>query len=294
MKKIIISILCLGLVALPKLRAQEEKNYLPEAGDFAISVSAMPIFSFIGNMFNGSTNNALNKFGGEAYLSDNTFGNINPLVSITAKYLISNKFGVRINAGWLYTNVTDNQFVQDDAALIQNPFSQQKVVDSRNTKNNGVSVMAGVEYRVGKKRVQGVFGGGLVYAAQVGSVSYSYGNAMTPDNQSPSTAYTYGNTPPGFTSARIKNTLNAGCRHYFGAVCFAGVEWFFTPKISFGGEVNIAAVYRWGGAVNTTVEGYNTLTMQVEEWTDLTSPSSHGFSFGTGNIGGNINLTFYF
>ena len=254
----------------------------------------MPAFSFIGNMFNGTANNGLNQFGGQAYLSDGTFGNLNPLVSITAKYMLSNNLGLRINAGWLYTNVTDRQYVQDDAALLNNPLSQNKVVDSRNIRNNGVSIMAGIERRVGKRHVQGVFGAGLIYAAQVGATSYTYGNAMTPDNQSPSTAYAYGNTPQGFTSARIKNTVNANCRHYFGAVAFMGVEWFVAPKISVGGEVNIAAVYRWNGAVYSTVEGYNTLTTQVEDWTQLTSPNSNGFSFGTGNIGGNINLTFYF
>ena len=72
------------------------------------------------------------------------------------------------------------------------------------------------------------------------------------------------------------------------------MEWFFTSKMSIGGEINVAAVHRWGGSAYRTVEGYNMLSSTVEKWTDLTAPTSSSFSFGTGNIGGNLSLNFYF
>ena len=301
MKKLFV-ILSLALVVAPGLMAQGKKaadyDYIPHEGDFAVSVNAVPVFSFIGNMFNGAAGNGVNGFAGQAYLNNDVaspaFGALNPLVSLSVKYLFTDVVGLRLNAGWLYSNFTTNAYSQDDAAVFLDPLSNAKVIDSRKQISSGLSVMVGPEFRAGRGRVQGVFGAGLLYACQTGRQLYTYGNNMSAENQTPSKAFGNAAAPAGFTSARLKDSKNAGCVNYGGLVCFLGVEWFVAPSISLGGEVNVAAVYRWGGSQYSTVEGFNTLTSQVEEWTDLTAPDSSGFQFGTGNIGANLNLTFYF
>ena len=72
------------------------------------------------------------------------------------------------------------------------------------------------------------------------------------------------------------------------------MEWFISPWFSLGAEVNVAAVYNWTQKLYDEFEGFNQETQQRETWREDIAPSSHGFTFGTGNFGANFNLTFYF
>ena len=72
------------------------------------------------------------------------------------------------------------------------------------------------------------------------------------------------------------------------------MEYFLAPKVSFGAEVNLSLLYAWTGKTYTTIEGFNASTNEVEEHTDLTSPSSSDLIFGTQNIGANLFFNFYF
>ena len=201
---------------------------------------------------------------------------------------------------WRIIKDTRNFYVQDDAALAANPLSQQNVVDSYMTRSSGGSFSAAVEYRVGKGRVQGVFGGGLLYAFSYDRSKYEYGNAITSMNQQPTVsndmtgAIMRNDIPDGFSYMRYLSKFGDTPTNYFGLVAFAGIEWFVAPRISLGGEVNLAAVFNWTKATYYTAEGFNTVSGAPETWTELLSPKSTGFHFGTGNIGQNISVTFYF
>ena len=274
------SIICLSLAISPWLMAQEGNSVLPQKGDWAVSINAAPVLQYVGQLFNGTNGNAvINRFGGQPYLNNDVttgnFGVINPLVSVSAKYLLTDDIALRLNAGWLYTYDDDKFYVQDDAARLENPISTKRLIDTRIVRGNGVSLMFGAERRVGKKNIQGVFGGGVLYANQVGTRKFMYGNIMNQDNQSPSIAVGGATVPAGFSSARVLENSN-----YY--------------HLKYKTMADVKRVYRFGGNTYTTIEGYNTLSMQVEEWTDLTAPTSSGFSFGTGNIGGNLSLNFYF
>ncbi|MBR6458238.1 MAG: hypothetical protein IKS71_06540 [Bacteroidales bacterium] len=311
MKKFIglIAALCLITGPVFSLGAQSygDDNYLPEQGEWAISVSAVPIFTYLGQFFNGAGANGLNDFASQPYLNGDAatagFAALTPMASVTVRHMLSNELGLRINAGWLYNDRVSNFYSRDDAAYATDPLSSAKVTDTRTNRSNGVSIMAGLERHVGTRRIQGIFGGGVLIAGQSSSVKYTYGNAITEYNQTPTCSNGGLTTPAGaglpalaasHASLRYLDTHSATRDRYLGAVAYAGVEWFFTPKISIGGEVNIAAVYSWTGVKHFTVEGYNAYSGEVDTWSELTAPGSSRFVFGTGNVGANLNLSFYF
>lgn len=296
---LLIASLCSAAVTVSAKDGKEKKDvseYLPEAGDFAISVSANPFINFVGNIFNNTVNQAIGTFGGDPY----DVVDINqpaPAVSIAGKYMLTDELGLRVNLGWIHDANTQNDYVPDDAELKNNPLSGKKLTDSFITRRSGGSFSAAIEYRVGKRRVQGVFSAGLMYAFSYDRTKYTYGNAITEINQNPSAAFQHSEVaqvPDGFSSMRYLSKFNDSPSNYAGLILSAGIEWFVAPKVSIGGEVNISALYNWTKATYYTGEGFNTISNAVETWTELESPSSHGFSFGTGNIGSNLSVTFYF
>lgn len=272
----------------------QQKQYTPEAGDFGITISANPLVNFLGNLFNGTVDNTFGNVGGEPY--NPGLNTLQPAVSFAGKYFISDNFALRMNVGWVYTHDKNNYYTTDDAAVLEDPMSNAKVIDSRIYNNSGASLMFGAEYRVGKGRVQGVFGGGLLYAFSRYMEKYSYGNAITEDNRRPNTALDNSTAPaiPDSEYQRYLRMFTNAPTHYFGLVGFAGIEWFVAPKISLGAEVNLSAAFNWTKGLYYTSEGYNTQTGNVEESTELLTPNSSGFDFGTQNIGANLSINFYF
>ena len=65
MKRILSFILAAG-VAVSSLSAQEteKKQYLPEEGDWSIGFDAKPVLNFVGNIFNGNTDNKIDAASG--------------------------------------------------------------------------------------------------------------------------------------------------------------------------------------------------------------------------------------
>ena len=191
------------------------------------------------------------------------------------------------------TPVSDNRYAVDDKALLLNPLSEDKVVDKAHNTKNGMSVMVGGEYRKGKKRVQGVFGFGLLFAFQNDKTTYSYGNQMTEINQTPSVGFSSGSVYDG-NNYRLLKTNGSGSDFYTGVTGSAGIEWFVAPKISLGAEVNLSLYYIFGNQDYTESEGYNPSTGKVETRTDLVSPRYRELYIGTESLGGSLNMTFYF
>lgn len=279
-----------------KKRTFSPQEFLPQEGDFAVSINANPFVNFVGNIFNNSSENFINnkRIGGEAYGEDY----ITPMVSLAGKYMITNHFGVRLNLGWIYNYQNTGYYVRDDAAHFLNPLSHKKVEDRYIYTKAGGSFNAAAEYRIGNRRIQGVVGGGLIYAFTISRERFSYGNGITELNINPSVnpdmpQYTMPSLD-GFMSQRCLSRYQGSPTHYFGLMGFVGFEWFLCPWFSLGAEVNVSALYNWSQEVYTEVEGFNTLTGQRETWTELISPRSHGVNFGTGNIGANLTFTFYF
>ena len=300
----------LTLVAGTARSQETEIQYTPKTGDYALSISAIPMTEYIGQFFNGFAGpNSYADFGGQAYLGNDVntapFQKIDPLVSISGKYFLDKETAIRVNLGLIYQRTFTKFYADDDADHAINPFSQKKVIDTYLRKNTGMSLMAGLEKRVGKERLQGVYGAGLLFAVNNLIDEYTYGNAITEINQAPTERNGGGLAAPlnGFTYNRKLKDYSfpavalggpGPSSLHTGIVTFVGVEYFLIPKMSIGGEVNFTALATFNRAEYQVLEGFSTVDMARREWTELVSPSGNEITIGTGNIGANVTLNFYF
>ena len=239
-----------------------------------------------------------------------------PVVSIMGSYMLSDNLGVKANIGLIVDHERRIYNVEDDAVRFNEPFAHGIVNDVWVHGEYGGSFSAGVEYRLGKRRVQGVFGAGLMYAFQTSANKYTYGNQMTEANQMPTVAgalwdgksgvYAYNPEEGVYAATRLVNDAGTligegehggqeAFWHRFGLYTSVGVEWFVAPKIALGLNVNLDLLYKWSSNVCMQYEGYNLLTKQTEVFTDVRNVANYsGVTFGTENIGANLYLAFYF
>ena len=264
----------------PEEKAKKDySSWLPAQGDMSVGFSLDPLATFAGNLFNGNLDNTLDDLAGEPLLYRHLPA---PCVSIMGTYMLTNELALRANIGFGYSLKQDNFFVQDDAALELDNLSNAKVI----------------EYRVGKRLpVQGVFGAGLSYACGMATATYAYGNAITQLNQNPSM---HSNMPateavtPYLPNARLLSVQSGDMIHMAGLYGSVGVEWFVTPKVALGANVNLGIYYELNPSQTFVYEAWNTITEQVTQHTELLEPASHGFHFGTDNIGASLYMAFYF
>lgn len=271
----------------------KQKNYLPEKGDWAIGIDLKPVLNYVGNIFNGNTQNNIDYLGGEAVTNnlDGWTNNIAPSASIMAKYMISNNFALRANIGLLLKSDYNNVYVQNDQNAALNPLNETKLIDSQKSNKNGMSLMVGAEYRKGTKRVQGVFGFGALLGFQNITTKYNYANQITSINQTPSTSL---DAPQAAIKDYRVTKLKGASDIFYGVTGSAGVEWFVAPKISLGAEVNLCLYGISGGQQYKESEGWNKATQTVETRYDLSSPGNSAFRLGTENVGGSLYMSFYF
>lgn len=273
---------------------KSEKDYLPKQGDWAIGVDVVPVLKYIGNAFNGNTDNSIDHLGGTPFTKGNSFFNsdLMPDVSISGKYLLTDEWALRANLGLMIRSEYKRVYTTDDKAAISNPLGDEKVIDKARTARNGMSLSLGAEYRKGSKRVQGVFGAGILFAFQQNKTKYEWGNQMTITNQQPSISPDLGVTYQN--GYRLLEGFGDASTFYTGITGSAGIEWFVAPKISLGAEVNLTAYYVFQPQQYKKSQGYNAAMNKIEERTDLTSPGDRYFVLGTESLGGSLNMTFYF
>ena len=326
MKKI-LSIMLVAALAMPmfaeKMSPEEKANadysgWLPAQGDFFLGFSVDPFANFIGQMFGSAlaggygatpTNYTRGEYniGGQALLKA-------PVVSIMGGYMLTDQLAIKGNIGLIIDYKRELSNVLDDKALFLDPLAREIVNDEKISTQYGGSFAVGVEYRVGQKRVQGVFGAGLVYAFQTNLDTYKYGNGISEINQAPTSAYgqfndpingtwgVYANNPePGIYSAArvLKDGVNASGAnnfwHRIGLYTTVGVEWFVAPKIALGMNVNLDLLYRWSSNVCAEYEAYNPLTDGIDHYVATQNLSNYnGIRFGTENIGANLYMNFFF
>ncbi len=234
---------------------------LPEAGDWAIGFDASSLLNYGGNLLNGSAGNGLAPM-----------GDINPN-TIYGKYFVDANTAYRgmVRLGFGTTN-NRTLVASTDPAAAANTF----VEDEAKTSSFNITVGGGMEYRRGKGRLQGVYGPMAMISLGTFSTENTYGNAASADNP---------------VAGRITET-KVGSNFGLNLGGFAGVEYFFAPKISLGAEI------AWTIAMNTTGDGEST----SETWDAATSAvttttvetaGNSSFGFDT-RPNGNITLNFHF
>lgn len=299
--KILLASACMILASTTYVDAKKpEKNYLPEAGDVTIGINAVPFLNYLGNMFGKTQNNSINpaEIGGVPAVP----GLNNPTMSIFGKYFLTDQTALRLNVGVGINSTTQSNYVQDDAAVAEDPLSVDKVEDSYKYRNSGMSVAVGYEWRRGGKRLQGFWGGQAILAYSNSKHFFGYGNAITEVNQDPTqyddnNNWTFPTTQPTLDNIGGNSRLlmqSDGRSWTYGVGGFVGVEYYIAPKISIGCEMSLNLLWTTGSKKYQKSERFNPDFNEVQENIRWTGKSDSGFRFGTENIGTSLFVAFSF
>jgi len=247
MKTLIISIgLCLvGLVTMAQ-NVDEVNNaayvnkrgvyLLPQAGDFALGIDATPFLDYLGNIFSGSY---APYFGAE---------------SIYGKYFLEDNRALRARLTLGLSNISSKGVLPDDDGSVG-----ATVMDIRHASKATVELGVGLEFRRGRGRVQGFYGGEVFLGFGGGNGKYDYGNRMTSSNPDPTTfdfdSWLGSYAPETIRPTKYKDgiTFNAGIGG------FIGVEYFVAPQMSIGGELTLGLGFKTTGQGKTTYEKWDTI-----------------------------------
>ncbi len=290
MKKIIIgtllTIICATAFAQEKNSSFVSKKGIyifPEQGEFSLGFGTSTLFNYLGGFFS-------NAGGGTPFTQ---YGS-NPLNqnAIYGKYMLSDQTAlrVRLQAGFQHTT---NIFVVNQSTANPDPNNPAFVEDEMIMKGRNVLVGFGIEKRRGKSRFQGVYGGEVLFSSINTNIEYSYGNDFSADFHQPEifNAGNYDGLGRRIISDKTGSSLGIGAR------AFAGVEYFFSPKVSVGGEFGYSFMVNTRSNREITREYYNTQTLGVSEVTQKANSGAGGlrnFTTGVDNVNGSINLFIYF
>ena len=230
---------------------------LPEAGDWSIGFDASSLLNYGGNMLNGNT--------------DNSFA---PMGDVNANTVYGKKF---IDANTAYRAMlrlgfgsnTNTTYVKD---LSDGADADATVENDTTMSSFNITIGGGKEFRRGKGRLQGVYGPMASVSFGTSKQVHEFGNDLSSNN----------------AAERITEAKNGST---FGLALggFAGVEYFFAPKISLGAEIG------WNIQLSNTGDGEVT----TEKWTTASesntveSAGNSSFSFDT-RPNANITLNFHF
>ncbi|MDR1121657.1 MAG: hypothetical protein LBM08_12165 [Dysgonamonadaceae bacterium] len=252
MKRIIIAaFLCLSTLSFIAAQEVEQRRkpvvnakgipYLPEAGDFALGIDASPFLEYLGNFFNQAGTNHAPTFGTE-------FG-------VYGKYFLEDNQAVRAKLNLKFAKESYKQTVPNDYERLVNHTNVGATgIDTQNKFDNEVLLNIGYEFRRGKGRVQGFYGADLLLGYGSTKETYNYANPITSVNQAPS-SYDFKSNSLDHLSKRTLENKNP-YNFMIGAGAFVGVEYFITPSISMGGEVNFNFCYSISGQSEITSERF--------------------------------------
>jgi len=287
-KLFLLGALCFGYVSFAQTNAQIQNkkgvDLMPKAGDFAIGFNAVPVLTYIGDLFgSGQPNLAL---GGNKFVS--------PFAANTlfGKYMLTDNQAIRAHLRIGVFNNTYSNLVDDNGQ--DDPVFE--VTDELKTSNSIYNIGAGYEWRRGTTRLRGLYGGELFFQHSTGLQSeYKYGNAITEGNNFPtSTVWSdFGDVIDEVPVIERIMDSKGGKYTGIGLRAFAGVEYFFAPKICVGTE------FGWGASMGKTSERttkkqfWNPITTSITEGKNNTAGSSQ-LRVDTDNFNGSIYLMFYF
>lgn len=218
MKKTIIALTIvfwgLNAIAQDSLVSNKSNKYLPKAGAIAVGFDGDPIFTYVGNMFNGTQNNSLN-------LGDNT---------LYFRYYLTDDAAIRVKVRIRSTNEVDKYYVQDDAAVFADPLSRAKVEDRYKYTVNSHDLTLGYQMFRSYNRLRGFYGADLGFGISKVNEKFEYGNKMNELNPTPTS--TWGG------AVRTLENYNGTTKSIFAGI-FAGAEYYFMPQVCIGAEFGL-------------------------------------------------------
>lgn len=284
--------LATAIFAQDGLTSKKGEAYLPEAGDWALGFDGTPFLNYVGNMFNGTTNNSVSPTwvtgGGQNYLPSQTI-----YAKMFKDETTAYRMKFRIGFG---STTTKNTFDTTTSTLTG------EITDEMKDGGMMITLGGGIEKRRGNTRIQGFYGGEVLISFGSFNTDYTYADAgsgsstaATPNLHNPTWTSDF-NT--GATTTGGERTLKvAGGSFQFGLRGFVGVEWFLAPKVS------VAAEYGWGlamtsnGDIETDTEEYTFATGSTTETLinrKHTTGGDSSFGIDTDNNGGTIAIFFHF
>lgn len=281
MKKMTILFIALGLFAYAQAQEDEGEfvskkgiNILPEKGDIALGINGIPIIRYFGNIFNGTANNTA------------SFNFVDGTNAIYFKYFLTETSAIRVKLRIGTGTITDREYVSKDTL----PWdATNKVEDIRKVSASNYNLDIGYEIRRGHGRVQGFYGGQFSVFATSGKTTYEYGNAYSADVTNPN--FTNFGTNVGNKGRIIEQKQGNGLG--FGLGGFLGVEYFFAPKISVGGEFGWGLAYARTADGTVTEEFFDANNSAIGEETTKTG-GGNAWRIDTDNAFGAIYLMFHF
>ena len=285
MKRVILSIaIMIGIAVAATAQDKTVSNstvtnkfghaILPAAGDFALGIDAVPFLEYLGNMHNQS-----------AGISAPTFDGYTG--RIYGKYFLNEKTAVRAK---LFFDFGDNRkahTVIKDGVV---PPSEETVVDYQTVTKNELNLSVGYEMRRGYRRLQGFYGVEAGIGINKSDALYKYGNVMTVANATPTT-WDFNAGAAGNPASRVLER-RGGLGYEASVGGFVGVEYFFAPKMSIGGELGVSI----SGANNPIgkqkyqkVDGGAVKELENR----IGQAGNANFHFMT-NVGGSLFLMFHF
>ncbi len=273
MKKSTLFVAAIALsatTAFGQLTSKDGTPILPEAGDYAIGVDAYSFLSYFGNMANGNLNNQ--PFG---------FTYTNPNAMITGKMFTSETQAYRVALRIGFGSSKYGNYVTKNGTISNPP---ELVSDEMKSGGNFIGLGGGMEWRRGAGRLQGYYGGMLLFMMSGGKDSYTYGNAIDLTYQMPVTSdFTTPLVGGGFASGPAASRLTEvkyGSEMGFGLRGFVGAEYFILPKLSIGGEFGWGLMFSSTGEGTSTSEFWDAPNNKVGTTTTTTAKSSM-FGFDT-------------
>ncbi len=257
------------------MQSKRGVSILPQEGDFGLGVNATPFLNYLGNSFNNSTGNST------------AFDFLSSEQMIFGKYFLADDLAVRGSLRFASNSFTENNYVNDDASTSPEVFVQ----DSRTTVNHFYGISGGIEKRRGEGRLQGYYGGELMLAWSRNDLNQSYGNVMSGTNPTPTTTSDFNSGAASAQGTRMLSEVggNSFLVHLRGV---AGIEYFFAPRISIGGEFGWGPGFQIESDGVRTVETVNANNERNEISRDIAGSSS--FLMDTDNVAGSIRLMFHF
>lgn len=248
---------------------------LPGTGNYGLGFDAVPFLEYLGNIFNGTTNNTIGAdFVGN---SQQVFG----------KYFLSDDLVIRGRV-----RVDQDMDTERNRVILDNqpiPDADVEVTDEWIIKSTFVRVGGGMEFRKGIGRVVGVFGGEVSALYGSGSTEYDYGNPITEENQAPSSTFGFVNGSRFERIVEEKESKQLG----LGVNGFVGVEYFVAPKIAVGAEFTLGFDFVKDFREQDRFEFWDVTSGSIKTRSSV-SEGGNSLSIATGNSGGSINLMFYF